>query len=150
MEGLEEPLKAKKRRESRQGKMNIQWKIFPSPQMRTRACTAIWRVCWFSWLHIQLIVHNFTFLRGVLPNNQSLSTFFFFVWSFHWRIYELSYFNTVIYLIVVIKIKNLHSKIFRISFLTSVSEFFTSPPHAEWLCRRHSLASNESWKYNSN
>jgi hypothetical protein len=28
MEGLEEPLKAKKRRESRQGKMSINWKTF--------------------------------------------------------------------------------------------------------------------------
>jgi hypothetical protein len=34
MEGLEEPLKAKKRRESRQGKMNIQWKIFSSPETK--------------------------------------------------------------------------------------------------------------------
>jgi hypothetical protein len=34
MEGLEEPLKAKKRRESRQGKMNAQWKIFFSPEIK--------------------------------------------------------------------------------------------------------------------
>jgi hypothetical protein len=34
MEGLEEPLKAKKRRESRQGKMNLEWKIFFSPEIK--------------------------------------------------------------------------------------------------------------------
>lgn len=34
MEGLEEPLKAKKRRESRQGNMNIQWRIFFSPETK--------------------------------------------------------------------------------------------------------------------